>query len=72
MMSRRVGLAVVTAVLPLAVASGCGNDPANPATDSGTGYYGVSDVLVNGHMITCVHWKDMNAGGLSCDFTHPH
>lgn len=65
-------LAACFAVLAALIIAACGNDPAHPSTDSGTGYYGVSDVNVNGHMITCVRWKAGYAGGLSCDFTHPH
>ena len=63
---------LIPAILSFVLVGGCGNDPAHPATDGGTGYYGVSDVNVNGKMVTCVRWKAGYAGGLSCDFDHPH
>lgn len=63
-MRYRTGLLAAVVLL----VAGCGNDPYNPTTAKG--YFGVTQVSVNGRSVSCITWTNRvgKAGGLSCDW----
>jgi hypothetical protein len=68
---KRQLIAVVTAAALLTL-TGCGyadNSNDKSATEGTHGNFATSNVtLLDGREVTCVTWKLMNAGGVSCDW----